>query len=432
MPIRVECTRCHEVTFFADNDAGLAVACVRCKQRLSVPVPAPAPKSPAPASHPDEPPPLFSSTPKHLLVASTPSSPAQSPARQTPTKPRPVRPASPRSRWRMYTLLFAAISITAGVALFNKFHQDAPVSSPLVKETNPATQPASQPISIPPTKIVAIAKPAATQPTTPPAPAPILASIAQDPKPVQATETRRYTRADAPVGFIGFERVDLTGRINIDSYNSAIAPYSRDTALGNATLLSNGPIQPNFEGELRGGLHAGPATPAFKPRRNLTITGATNPLTVLLAAPPVALDPFSHDSANAALPKEFFKNGNLNINGKHTAVIPAGVYYLNDFIIDSAATLRLQGPATLLISGQVNIVGTIETQDNRPAFCRIRLTSDKQVTITHSNILHLDLYAPQSPINISGKGELFGSIVGRTLAITGSRDLHFDESLLPR
>jgi len=433
MPIRVECTRCHEVTYFADNDAGLAVACLSCKTHLKVPIPAAAPKAVTPAVHPDEPPPLFLNTPKHLMVAPPATKPvAAEPHPHHAGKSRPVRPASAKSHWRLYSILMA-ILVVAGVAIFNKFYQDNAGSSQ-VRSDQPATQPTSKPIAgTSPVVAVVTPRPPATQPIViappPPAKPPVLASVV----PVSTTiiQPRTYTPRAAPVGFIGLERIDMTGRIQIDSYNATTGPYAKENAQANAAVLSNGPIQLNFEGQARAAIHAGPAYP-IKPRKNLTITGPTDPLPAPLFAPSVMLDPASNDSNNGTLPKEYFTDGNFNLYGKHEATLAAGVYYVNDLIIDSPAILHLEGPVTLLVSGQVNIAGNIETHEVRPANLRIRLTSDKPVTIAHNNTLVSDLYAPQSAIQISGKGDIFGSVVGKTLTINGTRNLHFDESLLPR
>jgi hypothetical protein len=440
MPIRVECPRCHKVTYFADNDAGLAVACLACKTHLKVPIPHAAPKPVSPMVHPDEPPPLFSNTPKHLLVAPPSTKPA---AVETPRhhagKARPVRPASPRSRWRLYGIFILLGVIGIALAALNKYLQDN--SGGTQAHDTQSTQPASKPISAatrPAAQIAKVPAPATTPIVVAPPPdkppivkPPIVASITPAPVAPQATPAKIYTPAGAPVGLVGVDRIELGGKTQIDSYNAAVAPYTKESAQANAALLSNGVIQLNVEGQIRAAVHSGLATP-IKPGKKLTIIGPTDPLTAPLLAPMVELDPLSHDSANASLPVEYVRNGNFNLDGKKSAKLPGGVYYVNDFVIVATATLHLEGPATFLVSGQVSLIGKIETHDQRPANCRIRLTSDKPVTITHTNNLYLDLYAPQSPIRIDGKGDLYGSIVGRTLTVNGSRNFHVDESLQQR
>jgi hypothetical protein len=431
MPIRVECPRCQDVSHFADNDAGLAVACLACGQHMRVPKGAPkAAPPPPPAARGDE-----------LFASYTPPEPA--PAAQTPPVAGPagarrarVRPAGGRSAWRTFGL-FVAVLICGGLATLYFDHRRKTAPQVASNET-PTTQPTSQPASRPAAVAVAQPRPANTAQTAaaikPPTPATKVIAAATPPAaaviPVMLSQSS-YTPPAAPVGFVGLERIDLTGHLVVDSYDAAAGPYTPETVRAAARLLSNGPIQLAGDGELRAEIHPGEGSP-FKAPKRITVTGATDPLPARLAAPPVRLDPFAHDSTNAALPPEFFKGGNLIVFGNRTVTLPAGVYYLNDLTVDAAATLRLQGPTTLLVSGRVNLVGNVETHANRPAHFRIRVTGDKPVTITHRNTLYLDLYAPQSPIDVSGKGDVFGSIVGRFLRVSGTRPLHFDESLLAR
>ena len=102
------------------------------------------------AVHPDEPPPLFSSTPKHLLIAPTlakPATPASQPHHHHHSaKQRPVRPSSPHSRWRLYTLLFG-IPLIATLAIANKYYQDWRAASQAAQNQTAltATQPTSKP-----------------------------------------------------------------------------------------------------------------------------------------------------------------------------------------------------------------------------------------------------------------------------------------------
>lgn len=429
MPIRVECPGCHDVTHFADNDAGLAVACLACGRHLRVPkIVAPAVRTvaaPAPSEH-DRP----LSLPQQPIAQ--PPAPRDQPPTPTPAR-RPVQPARPKSRWRTYMLLALILASSAAIALVvrdrgNKAsaaHSQNSVAAPAtlpsahLANAPPASSPKPSPTTLATTQPIPTNHATIAIPTTHPA------------STLAANSIRPYTPTAAPVGFIGFDRLEITGHIEIDGYDAAIGLVGAGAAMhATAPLLSNGPIQLTGEGRISGSVRSACPTPV-KASKHLQVTGPTAPpLAERIASPPVTLDPFAHDSANAALPREFLQNGSLNLWGAHQLALPAGVYYLNDLNIDTPATLRCHGPVTLLISGRLNINGAIDTHDNRPANCRIRLTSDKPVTIANKNTLFVDIYAPQSPIEISGKGHLHGSIVGKTLHITGTRPMHFDESLL--
>jgi hypothetical protein len=426
MPIRVECPGCHDVTHFADNDAGLAVACLACGRHLRVPqVVAPAIRAAAA--------PALSEQDRPLSLPQQPIAQLAAPREQppTPTARRPVQPARPKSRWRTYMLLALILSSCGAIALVIRNRGNhasaalsqngvaAPATLPLARSANAplASSPKPSPVTIATTQAIPATHAAPAIPTTHPTGV------------IAANSTRPYTPAAAPVGFIGFDRLEITGHIEIDSYDAATGHFAAGAAHAIAPLLSNGPIQLTGEGRIGGSVRSASLIPV-KASKHLQITGPiAPPLAERIASPPVTLDPFAHDSANSALPREFLQNGSLNLWGAHQLALPAGVYYLNDLIIDTPATLRCQGPVTLLVAGRLNINGAIDTHDNRPADCRVLLTSDKPVTIANKNTLFLDLYAPQSTIEISGRGSLHGSIVGKTLHITGTRPLHFDESL---
>jgi hypothetical protein len=432
MPIRVECPRCQRQAFFADNDAGLAVACLGCGQHLRVPAAAPRPAPVIKSLSPDEPPPLFANTPAHLLA--TPPQQSEAPATPPPAarKPsRPLRPAGPRPHWRAFGLLFLLLG-SATLLIQWLRHRPTRAIAPRIASVQPA---ASRPSLNSTPRAVASKTPAA--PATAPvgrSKRPVLASSASPQAAVAPVVVPvplpTYTPAAAPVGFIGFERVEIGGRFHVDSYDASTETYAPENAHGAALLLSNGPIRLGDSGDVQGDVRSADGS-VVQTTHHRHVTGQTAPLHHRLRAAPVALNPYAHDSANDALPAKLFKNGNLVLSRNQHLSLPPGVYYLNDLTIQAPATLHLQGATTLLISGRLNVTGTIETPASRPANCHIRVTGAQPVSITHDNTLYLDLYAPASHIDISGNGDVYGSVVGKTLRVSGKRPLHFDESLLP-
>jgi hypothetical protein len=419
MPIRVECPRCHDTAYFADNDAGLAIACLACGQHIRIAKPSEAAAPRPKLIEQPSPPPLFANTPAHLLNPPKPAAPPPPPAREARPRPKAIHPPTQRSRWRTYSILLLLFVVAGLVVLIVQMVRQRP-EAPLAQNTPPQTQSA----------VASAPTPARTAQSSPQAPiqkaAPaMLASLPGAPR------VSTYTPAGAPVGFVGLERIDCTGHILIDSYDASIAVYSPDNARDAAPLLSNGPIRLTGEGQIKGALHPGIGS-AYKPSKRILVTGPTDPLAARLFAPAVSLDPLANDSANSELSMPFYQRGNLSITGRQTLHLPAGVYYLNDLLIEPSASLHLEGPVTMLIHGRLAIIGKLHTHENRPANCRIRLTSEKPVLIMNENRLHLDLYAPQSTVDINGKGDLFGAIVARSLRVGGDRPLHFDESLLPK
>jgi hypothetical protein len=51
------------------------------------------------------------------------------------------------------------------------------------------------------------------------------------------------------------------------------------------------------------------------------------------------------------------------------------------------------------------------------------------VTISSSAALYANIYAPQSAVTLSGSGDIYGSVLGLSVDMTGSSGIHFDLSL---
>lgn len=413
MPIRVECPRCGRVTRYADNDAGLAAACIGCKTVIRVPAPQPLPK-PAPRLVRD---------PSQELHLPEPGAPKPAPAPAAPVR---ITASGPIPQRRLPLVRIAAsvlllLGLGAAVMLYLRNRDPAATRPPQAAVTLPATAPSR---TAPTTLATAKPVPApVTQPVV--ANPPVLLSSVAQPAP-------RVVPADEPTlprGFIGLERVQVDGKFFADSYNSSAGEYDDDKAGNECLIASNGSIAANSKPVIKGSLRPGPGVSAkFK---DVKVSGSVDPLASPILAPPVKLNPFATDSANFALPEKYYRNGRLNLYRGAKVTLPAGTYYLEELVIDSSARLEFEGPVTLYIHNRMILVGKLKTFEDRPANCRIRMTGESQVVITDSNSFHFDLYAPRARIEISGKGDIFGAIVGRTLHVTGSRNLHFDETLLP-
>jgi hypothetical protein len=48
------------------------------------------------------------------------------------------------------------------------------------------------------------------------------------------------------------------------------------------------------------------------------------------------------------------------------------------------------------------------------------------VSIGSGTSLYANIYAPQSAITMSGNGDIFGTIVGKSVSMTGTSTIHYD------
>jgi Flp pilus assembly protein TadG len=106
-------------------------------------------------------------------------------------------------------------------------------------------------------------------------------------------------------------------------------------------------------------------------------------------------------------------------------------YYALNFTIPSGQTLTINGPVTVYVNGNITLAGTVNTYQNLPTNFTIRAMSSAGVQIQNTT-LYADIYAPQSPINISPPGgglNFYGRLIGQTLNVGGNANLHYDEAL---
>jgi hypothetical protein len=51
------------------------------------------------------------------------------------------------------------------------------------------------------------------------------------------------------------------------------------------------------------------------------------------------------------------------------------------------------------------------------------------IALGSSSAIHADIYAPQSPITLSGGGAIYGAILGKSIDMTGTADIYYDLSM---
>ena len=388
MAIVVECASCGRVTHFADNDAGLAVSCVNCGQRARVPNNRP---KPAPPPQPAPPPPKL-----------------------TRVKPSPGRPM-------IYAAGLLLVLGTASGLGYLKYRA-------VVTDRNHAS-----PAAAAPTKSATV--PSANQSLI--AATPVQPATVDSARAAQAVAARKVEGPARAIGFVGLDRLELNGRYVVDSYNALTLPYRAGAARAMAPLLSNLKVRLNGEARIAGIIRVGKSGDI---RRAPAVTVTPPPAadrdgesaSQKLPAPPVNALAAKAANDNHLLPEKYYQGKSLFVHARKTVAVPAGVYGLRDLLIEPGATLVLDGPVTFVVSGRLIIYGSVETHDRLPVNLRVWVDGpDETVTIDTPSELYVDLYAPRRTVEIAGKGDLYGSVVGKILRMSGERGLHFDESIPP-
>lgn len=133
--------------------------------------------------------------------------------------------------------------------------------------------------------------------------------------------------------------------------------------------------------------------------------------------------------------------GELHISGGDVVIFVDGDFNLggsNEIKIDDDSSLTVITTGTFDLGGSVDVANgsTLNTNGN-PRFSlysnydqsQANKNSKAGVRIGANDDMTSVVYAPKSDVDITGSGELFGSVRGRTVDVTGNGGMHYDEAL---
>jgi Flp pilus assembly protein TadG len=231
---------------------------------------------------------------------------------------------------------------------------------------------------------------------------------------IHATAVAVYSSNLPPFGFVGISGVLLqSNTINIDSYKSSSGSVglTHGYVASNSGFTMSGGVTINKDIYMLAGQSiTANGSPSY---------GTRQALTSALSYPSVSTYPVGSTNLSNLNGGVTLGSGSANTNYYTTGV---------SLSLNSGQTLTINGPVTLYVNGNFTINGTVNTYQNLPANFAVRMMSGSGVNIT-TPLIYLDVYAPQSPINIGSGTNLYGRIIGNQLSVSGNANLHYDESL---
>lgn len=250
-------------------------------------------------------------------------------------------------------------------------------------------------------------------------------------------------------GLIGLDGVSVgSTRALVDSFDSAKGLYGAGNRESAALLISNGTVSvegSKIYGDVRSAasgvtlrsssLVTGNVVAGADIANAGTIKGSATPNSpsALIAAPAVA--PCSPFSPADGIGGKFTYNavkGNLTIGGNGSATLAAGSYCFHNLTLAGGGKLAASGPVTIRLTGQFSAAGNSSADAGGPP-ANLRILSSYSggggVTLSGTADLYMTIYAPQTGVSLTGTPQLYGSVLGKTLSLTGSPSLHFDSRL---
>lgn len=145
------------------------------------------------------------------------------------------------------------------------------------------------------------------------------------------------------------------------------------------------------------------------------------------------------------VPSNVSNNGELQrltIRGHVTLLVDGNFTISGGVTIDvgSSATLTLMVTGRTTLSSGTSVASTSNfvragpNGDKRPAISVYSTyvssdSSDAGVTVGGYNSSYIAVYSPTATVNVSGSGDIYGSVVAGEVRLSGSGDIHYDEAL---
>jgi hypothetical protein len=127
--------------------------------------------------------------------------------------------------------------------------------------------------------------------------------------------------------------------------------------------------------------------------------------------------------------------GSIALSGSQTSHVAVGSYKVANLTMSNTAILHVDncsGPVTLYVTGAIDIGGSAQilTCSANPEQFAVYVSGAGQVAVSGSNgSFYGVLYAPNSAVQLSNSGDLYGAVVGGSLSLSNSSRLHYDAAL---
>lgn len=238
----------------------------------------------------------------------------------------------------------------------------------------------------------------------------------------------------SPYGWVGLGWFNLSGSVTVDSYTGTYSAGSASTT----TTACNSWYNINGSSTIKGNAEYG-SSGGVSMNSPATVTGSKTKITRNFSSDYVT--PTAGNAAsvnnNSKITGTIPSGGNLNNNSGNTTNLPAGTYYIPNFNIGGTLNLQISSGQNVTIyardnfniSGRVTVNGS--TAGQSASQLTVIMVGSGGVNLSPANDLYADIYAPNSPLNLSANtaAGLYGRGVFAGINVSGTTGLHHDKSL---
>jgi hypothetical protein len=204
--------------------------------------------------------------------------------------------------------------------------------------------------------------------------------------------------------------------------------------------LAAAPPNPCPGGDYTSSGNAGPYNPGAYPGN---VVMAAGPFTFPTPADPVPLPTAASPVPGNACSPPVSKTvcavpgtyGNINLSGQNKLVLAPGVYNIYSLSLSGQASVSVNPPGAVVLNfpsasqSPISISGQgIASATNIPNDMQINYGGTGNVTLSGNGASYAIVDAPNSSMTVSGNGDFFGRVVGKTITYSGNGKFHFDKN----
>ena len=231
----------------------------------------------------------------------------------------------------------------------------------------------------------------------------------------------------------GINSVNLGGTMMIDSYDPALGQWNASTNSGDlGSIGSNGTVDVGGTAEVNGDLAYGP-TASYNVGNKAQVSGDIVHLSEPRYFPP--LPSFSVGTTNVSINAN--NSGSISpgsfkdITVRGTLSFGPGTYYIDSLSVSSQGQIVISDSTTLYVKTGLQLEGQgVANTSWDPAKLSVFYAGTSQMKMTGGSQAYVEVYAPNSEVQLNGNMDFFGSFIGKDVSITGGPQIHFSEGCL--
>jgi len=236
----------------------------------------------------------------------------------------------------------------------------------------------------------------------------------------------------------GKDSVSISGGATTDSYDSRTGAYGGSNVGSDGDVGSNGTVTLTGTGAIVHGDASALST--VTATGGALVDGTTTNLKAPIEFPPISHpcgSPYTYSSGSGISPVGSYNssNGQLRGTGSTGIELASGTYCFSSVDLAGQSTLAVQAGSTVKIyltadsnftgGGVVNNTGLPENLEIYSLFS----SSSQGISVSGGSQVGMAIYAPDCRVALSGGSNYYGSIVGKSVDISGGTAFHYDKRL---